>query len=89
MNRRPKFTNYVALIRGNWYGHYKAVCSNYRGKKVEVTFTDFEIWDAWGDPDNPFFRDAHRIIYSKITKAYHEQNEKQGKKKRRSPSIGI
>lgn len=71
--RKPKFHDYIYLVRCIW--HYRAICTNYRGKRVEVSFTDSQIWDAWEDEDNPFHREAHKIIYSRITQAYHEQNQ--------------
>ena len=78
---KPKFTKHIQLVRGHWYGHYKAICYNYRGRRVEIPFTDSEIWDAWNDPDHYFYRDAHRIIYSRITKAYHDQIDRPYKSK--------
>ena len=73
--RKPKFHDHIYLVRGTWYGHYRAICTNYRGKRVEVSFTNSQIWDAWEDENDPFYQDAHRIVYSMITQAYHEQNQ--------------
>lgn len=62
----------IYLIRGHWYGHYKAVCTNFKGSRVEVPFTDSEIWDAWDNPDDPNYRDSHRKVYDMIRRKYWE-----------------